>query len=123
MIRKIGFAMLCLTAFGLYGQNGTVSPYSYFGVGDLRSGSTIENQMMGGLSLYTDSNHLTLKNPAGYGKLRLTTYTAGLSHQEISLNSFTEQEKSSVTNLEYLAIGFPLGPKISAGFGFSDTST
>ncbi len=123
MIRKIGFALLCLTAFGVYAQNGTVSPYSYFGVGDLRSGSTIENQMMGGLSLYTDSIHLTLKNPAGYGKLRLTTYTAGLSHKEISLNSFTEQEKSSVTNLEYLAIGFPISPKVSAGMGIRPFSS
>ncbi len=123
MIRKIGFALLCLTAFGVYAQNGTVSPYSYFGVGDLRSGTTIENQMMGGLSLYTDSIHLTLKNPAGYGKLRLTTYTAGLSHKEISLNSFTEQEKSSVTNLEYLAIGFPLSPKVSAGLGIRPFSS
>ncbi|GGD53690.1 hypothetical protein [Muriicola marianensis] len=123
MIRKIGFAILCLTAMGLYGQNGTVSPYSYFGIGDLRSGSTIENRMMGGLSLYTDSIHLTLKNPAGYGKLRLTTYTAGMSHREISLNSFTEQEKTSVTNLEYLAIGFPISPKISAGFGLRPFSS
>ncbi len=117
MIRKIGFVIICLAASGLYAQNGTVSPYSYFGIGDLRSGSTIENQMMGGLSLYTDSIHLTLKNPAGYGKLRLTTYTMGVSHKEISLNSFTEQEKTSVSNMEYLAIGFPLSPKMALGMG------
>ncbi len=117
MIRKIGFVLICLAGFGLYAQNGTVSPYSYFGIGDLKSGSTIENQMMGGLSLYTDSIHLTLKNPAGYGKLRLTTYTMGVSHKEISLNSFTEQEKTSVTNVEYLAIGFPLTPKMALGMG------
>jgi len=123
MIRKLGFAIICLAACGLYAQNGTVSPYSYFGVGDLRAGSTIENQMMGGLSLYTDSIHISLKNPAGYGKLRLTTYTAGLSHKEISLNSFTEQEKTSVTNLEYLAIGFPLSKKISAGLGLRPFSS
>lgn len=123
MIRKIGFVIIFLTACSLYAQNGTVSPYSYFGIGDLRAGSTIENQMMGGLSLYTDSIHLTLKNPAGYGKLRLTTYTAGISHKEISLNSFTNQEKSSVTNLEYLAIGFPLSPKMAAGFGIRPFSS
>ncbi len=123
MIRKIGFIVICLAACSLHAQNGTVSPYSYFGIGDLRSGSTIENQMMGGLSLYTDSIHLTLKNPAGYGKLRLTTYTAGLSHREISLNSFTDQEKTSVTNMEYLAIGFPLGPKIGAGLGLRPFSS
>jgi hypothetical protein len=123
MIRKVGFAILCLAASGLYAQNGTVSPYSYFGIGDIRSGSTIENQMMGGLSLYTDSIHLSLKNPAGYGKLRLTTYTTGLSHKEISLNSFTNQEKTSVTNLEYLAIGFPLSPKMAAGLGLRPFSS
>jgi len=123
MIRKIGFVIICLAAFGLYAQNGTVSPYSYFGIGDLRSGSTIENQMMGGLSLYTDSIHLTLKNPAGFGKLRLTTYTAGIGHKEISLNSFSNQEKSSVTNLEYIAIGFPISPKMGAGFGLRPFSS
>lgn len=123
MVKKLVTAIICFAAFGLYAQNGTVSPYSYFGIGELRSGSTIENQMMGGLSLYTDSIHLTLKNPAGYGKLRLTTYTAGVTHKEISLNSFTDQEKSSVSNLEYLAIGFPLSPKLGAGLGLRPFSS
>ncbi|NNJ88819.1 MAG: hypothetical protein HKP53_05410 [Eudoraea sp.] len=123
MIRKIGFVIIFLAACSSYAQNGTVSPYSYFGIGDLRSGSTIENQMMGGLSLYTDSIHLTLKNPAGYGKLRLTTYTAGISYKDISLNSFTDQEKSSVTNLEYLAIGFPISPKMGVGLGLRPFSS
>ncbi len=123
MIRKIGFAILCLAACSLYAQNGTVSPYSYFGIGDIKSGSTIENQMMGGLSLYTDSIHLSLKNPAAFGKLRLTTYTVGASHKEISLNSFTDQEKSSVTNLEYLALGFPLTPKMAVGLGLRPFSS
>lgn len=123
MVKKIVTVIICFAAYGLYAQNGTVSPYSYFGIGDIRSGSTIENQMMGGLSLYTDSIHLSLKNPSGYGKLRLTTYTTALSHKEINLNSFTENEKSSVTNLEYLAIGFPLSPKFGAGLGLKPFSS
>lgn len=123
MVKKIVTVIICFAAYGLYAQNGTVSPYSYFGIGDIRSGSTIENQMMGGLSLYTDSIHLSLKNPSGYGKLRLTTYTTALAHKEISLNSFSESEKSSVTNLEYLAIGFPLSPKFGAGLGLKPFSS
>ena len=123
MVKKIVTVIICFAAYGLYAQNGTVSPYSYFGIGDIRSGSTIENQMMGGLSLYTDSIHLSLKNPSGYGKLRLTTYTTALAHKEISLNSFSENEKSSVTNLEYLAIGFPLSPKFGAGLGLKPFSS
>jgi len=123
MVKKIVTVIICFAAYGLFAQNGTVSPYSYFGIGDIRSGSTIENQMMGGLSLYTDSIHLSLKNPSGYGKLRLTTYTMALAHKEISLNSFSENEKSSVTNLEYLAIGFPLSPKFGAGLGLKPFSS
>ena len=79
MIKNFITAFLCLTSVGIYAQNGTVSPYSYFGVGDLKATRTVENQMMGGLSVYADSIHLNLNNPAAYSKLGLTTYTAGLS--------------------------------------------
>ena len=85
MFRYLLVAMVCLSATGIYAQNGTVSPYSFFGIGDLRSVGTVENQMMGGLSMFTDSIHINLRNPAAYGKLRLTTYSAALSHKEIRL--------------------------------------
>ncbi len=117
MVRKIFFAVICLSAFYMNAQNGTVSPYSFFGIGELRSSGTVDNQMMGGLSMYTDSIHINLRNPAAYGKLRLTTYTVGLSHREVRLSSFTEDQNSSVTNLEYLSIGFPLSQRFGLGFG------
>ncbi len=116
-------AILCFTAYGMQAQNGTVSPYSYFGIGDLRSAGTVENQMMGGLSLYADSIHVNLKNPAAYGKLKLTTYTAALSHREIRLKDYTEQQNTSVTTLEYLAIGVPLGEQWGLGFGLKPVSS
>lgn len=116
-------AILCFTAYGMHAQNGTVSPYSYFGIGDLRSAGTVENQMMGGLSLYADSIHINLKNPAAYGKLKLTTYSAALSHREIRLKDYTEQQNNSVTNLEYLAIGMPLGEQWGLGFGLKPFSS
>ena len=115
--------MVCLSATGLFAQNGTVSPYSFFGYGDLRSIGTVENQMMGGLSMYTDSIHVNLRNPAAYGKLRLTTYTAALSHKELRLNTFSEQQNTSVTNLEYLALGFPVGRLLGFGFGIMPFSS
>lgn len=123
MVKKILTALICFLAFGAYAQNGTVSPYSYFGIGELRAVGTAENQMMGGLSMYTDSIHLNLQNPAGYGKLRLTTYSAALSHKELRLKSFTEEQGTSVTNLDYLAIGFPLSPRLATGFGLKPYSS
>ncbi|MCX2718088.1 hypothetical protein [Lentiprolixibacter aurantiacus] len=123
MFRYLLVAMVCLSATGIYAQNGTVSPYSFFGIGDLRSIGTVENQMMGGLSMYADSIHVNLRNPAAYGRLRLTTYSAALSHKELSLTTSADKANSSVTNLEYLALGFPVGRHLGFGFGIMPFSS
>ena len=123
MVKKIVVAMLLCIASSTYAQDGTVSPYSFFGVGELRSVGTVENQMMGGLSMYADSIHINLRNPAAYGKLRLTAYTIGASHREFRFKSFESQENTSVTNLDYLSIGFPLGKGFGMGFGLMPFSS
>ncbi|AYN69157.1 hypothetical protein D1013_18085 [Euzebyella marina] len=125
MIKKIYVVLMCLVAVGAYGQDGTVSPYSYFGLGELSSAATAENQMMGGIAMYADSIHVNLQNPAAYSKLGvrfgedfgITTYTAGISHKQVRLKSFAEEQSSAVTNLEYLSLGFSLKEGLGIGFG------
>ena len=117
MVKKILIAFFCVMAHGLFAQNGTISPYSYFGIGDHRDQGTVDNQMMGGISVYGDSIHINLTNPAAYSKLRLTAYTAGISRREYRLKDWNEQQNTSVTTLDYLAIGFPLSDKMGMGFG------
>ncbi|RIV44198.1 hypothetical protein [Flagellimonas pelagia] len=117
MVKKILIAFFCVMAHGLFAQNGTISPYSYFGIGDHRDQGTVDNQMMGGISVYGDSIHINLTNPAAYSKLRLTAYTAGISRREYRLKDWNEQQNTSVTTLDYLAIGFPLSNKMGMGFG------
>ena len=102
---------------GANAQNGTVSPYSYFGIGDIRPTATIENQMMAGLGMYADSIHVNLQNPAAYGKLRLTVYSAGISYNQLSLNSATAKESNQIVNLDYLSLGFNVGKGLGLGFG------
>nr|WP_321416019.1 hypothetical protein [uncultured Allomuricauda sp.] len=123
MIKKILIAFFCVTAHGLFAQNGTISPYSYFGIGDNRDNGTVDNQMMGGISMYGDSIHINLSNPAAYSKLRLTTYTAGISHKESQLKSWNEEQRTSVTNLDYLSIAFPLAKDVAFGFGIMPFSS
>ncbi len=125
MIKKIVFALVCLATFGMNAQNGTVSPYSFFGLGDLRTATTVENHMMGGIGMYTDSIHVNLQNPASLGGMGLqidetfgiTTYTAGSSYQNIDLKTANEAESSSVTNLDYLSVAFALRKGLGVGFG------
>ncbi|WP_350289976.1 hypothetical protein [uncultured Croceitalea sp.] len=123
MIKNFLISCVCLISFSIYAQNGTVSPYSYFGIGDARSNGTVENQMMGGLQMYADSIHVNLRNPAAYSKLALTTYTAGISNTSLRLKDFEEQQNTSVTNLDYLAIGFPIANKVGLGFGLMPYSS
>lgn len=125
MIRKIVVAIVCIATTGLYAQEGTVSPYSFFGIGDLRSTGTVENQMMGGIAVYADSIHLNLRNPAAYAQLGpdvwdnkgLVVYTAGISNKRFRFRDFTSEETSAVTNLDYLSLGFSVGNKLGMGFG------
>ncbi|NNE78247.1 MAG: hypothetical protein HKN31_14385 [Pricia sp.] len=131
MIRKIGFVIVCFATMGVYAQDGTISPYSYFGLGDIRASGTVENQMMGGIAVYTDSIHVNLQNPAAYSKLGvqigenfgITTYTAGLSYKQTRLKSFTDEQSSAVSNLDYLSVGFSLKKGLGVGFGIAPYSS
>ncbi|KAB5489426.1 MULTISPECIES: hypothetical protein [Flagellimonas] len=123
MVKKILIAFFCMGAHGLFAQNATISPYSYFGIGDLRDNGSVENQMMGGVSMYGDSIHINLSNPAAYSKLKLTAYTAGISRTEYRLKDWSTQQNTSVTNLDYLAIGFPVAKNMGMGFGIMPLSS
>ena len=131
MIKKIVIAIVCLVAIGVNAQNGTVSPYSYFGIGELQSEGTVENQMMGGIGLFADSIHVNLKNPAAYSKLGIqfgedfgiTTYTAGISHKNLNLKSAEDQQSNKVTNLEYLSVAMSLKKGLGIGFGLKPYSS
>ena len=131
MVKKIGIVLALMAATGLCAQNGSVSPYSYFGIGDFRALGTYENQMMGGIGMFADSIHVNLKNPAAYSKLGvqyadnfgITTYTAGMSHRQLRLKSFTDEQNNKVTNLDYLSIGFSLTKGLGIGFGLMPFSS
>lgn len=123
MVRQILVACMCLLSVGIYAQKSTISPYSYFGVGEGRDNGTVENQMMGGLQLYADSIHLNLKNPAALSKLRLTVYGGAISRKEYRLKDNVEEQRTSVSNLDYLAIGFPVAKNMGVAFGLQPYSS
>jgi hypothetical protein len=108
MVKRFVLAILIFATLTVSAQNGTVSQYSAFGIGELRQGHSIENQAMGGLGLYTDSIHLHLHNPAGLGKLGLATYTGALTRVETRMETSGGKQRTSVTNFDYLAVAFPL---------------
>ncbi len=116
MLKRITVVVFLLIMGLSHAQEGTVSPYSYFGIGTLKFKGTAENRAMGGIGVYADSIHLSIQNPAGVAGLRLVNYTAGMSHKYETIKTQTESQKASTTSIDYLALGIPMG-KFGASFG------
>lgn len=116
MLKRIIIGIFILIAGVSLAQDGTTSPYSFYGIGIQKFKGTAENRMMSGLSSFSDSIHLSLQNPAGFADLRLVNYSVGGSHKYVTQKSATESQVASATSLDYIAIGVPMG-KFGAGFG------
>jgi len=80
---------------------------------------------MGGLSIYNDSIHLNLLNPAGYtgnniksfnNESRPVKFAIGGSYSSLNLKSDSGSEKANSTTFDYLALSVPMG-KFGFGFG------
>lgn len=106
---------ILITCFS-HAQNGSSSPYSFYGIGDVRFKGGFENRNMGGLAIYADSIHLNFQNPAANSALRLTTFTVGGSNNWSRMESNSGSQQVQRTFIDYLAVGLPLG-KLGANFG------
>lgn len=122
MFRKIIVGVFLLIAGGLVAQEGTSSPYSFYGIGMLKHRGTVENRSMGGLGIFSDSIHINLQNPAGYASLRLVNFSVGASHQNTKQKTDSESQNASTTTFDYLAMGIPMG-KFGMGFGLTPYSS
>lgn len=116
MIKKIIISSCLLFSFVSFAQEGTASPYSFFGIGDVRYKGTADVRSMAGVALEQDSIHLNLDNPSSYANLKFTTFSVGGSYNTTKLKSDTESASTRRTTLDYLAVGLPLG-KFGVGFG------
>lgn len=126
MIKKLVLVFIAISTFQSYAQQrGTASPYSFYGIGSLKFKGTVENRSMGGLSIYTDSIHVNLRNPASNATENLAYYnnesrpvkfSIGGSYTSTGLKSETSKDNSAATSFDYLAMSFPVG-KFGVGIG------
>ena len=114
MIKKISaFACILISAVS-WSQDNTASPYSYYGLGEIKFKGTHDVRAMGGVSIFNDSIQLNIANPASFSRLRSTAFTVGATSSFTTFSNATDNEKAKRTNIDYLAIGFPYGK-----FGFT----
>ena len=102
MIKKVCYSLFLLLSLVSFAQQGTSSPYSFYGIGDVRFKGTNENRAMGGLSFVPDSIHINIQNPALLSSLKLTAFSVGGTFSPVKLKTATQSEKAQRTSLDYL---------------------
>lgn len=127
MIKR--FIVICITIISstAFAQQGTGSPYSFYGIGSLKFKGTVENRSMGGMGVYLDSVHVNLRNPAAYVGKNIENYpfddesrpvkfaVAG-TMSDVTLKSNSGEAKVNSTMFDYVAMSVPVG-KFGFGFG------
>ena len=116
MIKNFLISAFLLLSVLSFAQEGTSSPYSFYGIGETRFKGTIENRSMAGLSIAPDSIHINLQNPAGYANLKLIGFSIGGTFNETKQKTTTQSGSAQRIGLDYLAVGLPMG-KLGMGFG------
>lgn len=116
MIKKIVVSLSLLFSLTSLAQEGTSSPYSFYGIGDIKFKGAVDTRSMGGLTVFPDSIHLNLQNPAHLAGLKLTSFAVGGTYANTKFQSESADGKARRTSLDYLAVGIPVG-KLGIGFG------
>lgn len=102
-------------------QTTTSSPYSQFGLGDLKQAILPHSRAMGGISMglrkpgaYTNIN---VSNPASYSAVQITTFEIGqsLNLRQLSNNSISETGFNS--SISHIAFAVPVSAKSGLSFG------
>lgn len=117
MIKKIALIVTILLANFGFAQENTTSPYSFYGIGSAKFKGTNDIVNMGGISVYADSTHINVLNPATYSNQIVTTFQLGLTSSFYKLNAGTQTEKAQKTSFDYLVMGFPVSKKAGISFG------
>ena len=116
--------LLSLLAVGISSsaQITSTSPYSKFGLGDLKGSFLPQNRAMGGLSMGVRKpgvyDNINFANPASYSTLALTTFDVGASVDLRKLSKAGISGKSQVNStLSHLTFGIPVNKSSALSFG------
>jgi hypothetical protein len=135
-VKNIIFCILLASVFPAKAQITSSSPYSQYGLGDLKGSFLPQNRGMAGLGqglrkpgLYDNIN---ISNPASYSTLELTTFDVGASMdiRQLSKNQLNgkNQFNSTLSHItfgvpvnRYSALSFGLVPFTDLGYQFSNS--
>jgi hypothetical protein len=110
----------------LTAQESTISPYSYFGIGDILDGQTSRTSGMASTAIsLSGGTFLNTSNPASLTALDTCTFIFDItgSGKFSTFRSGTAKQTSSGANFSRITAGLHLMPRWSAGFSVLPYST
>jgi len=110
----------------IYAQKGTQSPYSVYGLGDLRAGKYAYFNALGGTQIAnTDSSIVTQSNPASYAGIMRNRpiFQVGLNGALSTLNTSSASAQTRHFGLDQFQLGLPIGKNFGASFGLTPFSS
>ena len=128
IMNKIYTLIFCLVLSNniSFGQIGTSSPYSRYGIGDFQFiASSQYNALSGAITAFSDPTYINPHNPSTYIDYGPNSFlfTTGLRHRIIKMQNLTEEQLTHNTTFSHLNLGFPITKRIGASVGllpFSD---
>lgn len=122
-LKYITVVNLLFITFNTSAQVTTSSPYSAYGLGDLKSSSFPQTKAMGGISMGIRKmggayNMINTANPASYSSIGLTTFDIGAGMVSRQLNQRgTLAEHDSNIGISHIAFAMPINKKSALSFG------
>lgn len=114
-------SLTTLSTLSAYAQTTVQSPYSKFGLGNLRGSVLPQQRAMGGIStgVFRSSyiNNINMQNPASYAGINLTTLDIGVSGSSTTLKTNNLSENSFNASLSHVAMAFPVTQKSALSIG------
>lgn len=114
---------MCMSCASVFAQ-ASQSPFTFYGVGDMKDGSFANQFAMGELGVGTPTvYHINVLNPALLVKNALSTFQMGLVSDIRTLSSANAKERNGSANLNYFAYAFPIvNNRWSSSFGITPVS-
>lgn len=108
-------AILFSTTFVQAQEN---SPYSRYGLGNMKQTENVANRGMGGVSIADDNSLIANPtNPATYTGLKMTSYQFSVEGSSVNIKNATGANRTGATSINYVNIGLALSKKIGISFG------
>ncbi len=124
--KSIAYLIVFLFSVNGYGQKGTQSPYSVFGIGELRNGKYAYFSALGGTQVAnTDSTIVTQSNPASYAGIERNRpiFQVGLNGSFNQLSTLTSEATTRQSGLDQFQLGLPIAKNFGASFGLTPFSS